>query len=123
MELIALLYVAAALFTGISAMFNAGSTFGLCGALSPLLALIAGGGITSAVRDGNYPRLGGVVAVGAVLFAASLYWVSQQGWTVVLKGHTVSGTAEVVVGFVIGLLFGLMDRPGWFSEKIHRPST
>ena len=101
-------YVLTVLFTGIPAMFRDSFSVGLAGTLAPLIALVAGGAITS-YHDGTVSRIW-TILIALIMLAGALYWLDQSGWQLLIFGNHVSGVTEGIIGFVSGLIFGLGDR-------------
>lgn len=108
MGFVIFVFVLTVLFTGGPAMFREDFALGLAGTLAPFLAVVAGGGITSPSPSGR----GGIarIAFGLALLAGAIFWLRAYGWELQLWGYRVSGTVEAIVGFVLGLAFGLTDR-------------
>lgn len=110
MSWLSAIYGLIALLTGGFAMFRDGFWFGLCGAVAPLVAMIAGAAILDGWRDPKSPTLG-VVALGVALFGASLYWVHAADWNVQLFEVRLSGITWCLIGVIVGVLFRLSYRP------------
>ena len=102
------LYILTVLVTGVPAIFQTGFMVGLCGTVSPILALIGGGGITGAMREESSKFAAAVF--GIILLAGSLFWTWNVGWHINLFGLHISGVTENLAGFVVGLIFGRRDR-------------
>lgn len=117
MAWLASFYVLTALVSGGHAMFNVGFGPGLAGALAPLLAIIGGGGITTPGAKG-FPKLG-TILTGLVMLALAIAWLRSQDWQLNLFGLLIPGTVEALVGFALGLGFGLTDKgePGLFTNR------
>ena len=110
MTWVSAIYGLIALATGGVAMFRDGFWFGLCGAIAPLIAMIAGGAILDGWRDPESPTAG-VLALGFALIAGSLYWVHAMDWNVQLFGLHLSGIVWCLIGVVAGVLFRLSYQP------------
>lgn len=105
-------YIIIVFLTGVSAMFRGEILVGIAGLFAPIIALIAGGTITS-VRS----TLGAVV-LGNALLGLALYWIQASGWNVQAFGIHLSGVKWCLIGFGVGLLFGLTDARK--SKKVGR---
>ncbi|MBU6207751.1 MAG: hypothetical protein KGQ42_08695 [Alphaproteobacteria bacterium] len=112
MSFLIFVYVAEVLITGVAAMFRVSFSFGLAGTLAPLIALIAGGGVTS-----NQSRVG-TIFIALLMLTAALYWIQLSGWQLHFFGNQISGFYECIIGFIVGLIFGLGDRPRFRHENI-----
>jgi len=108
MAWLASIYVITALISGGFAMFERGFWLGLAGALAPLLAIVGGGGITTPGATGR-PKLATIVT-GLVMLAVAILWVRSHDWQLDLFGLRVPGTVQALVGFAVGLGFGLTDK-------------
>jgi len=102
-------YVGLALVTGIKGMIYGEISAGLAGTLAPILTLIAGGGILSAKRGMPSMTIGSIV-VGLLMFAGGCFWLWFVDWNVVLYSMVLPGYFLGIVGFVLGLGFGLIGR-------------
>jgi hypothetical protein len=102
-------YVALALVTGIKGMIYGEIASGLAGALAPILTLIAGGGILSAKRGIPSMTIGSLV-VGFLMFAGGCFWLWFVDWEVRLNSIALPGHIFGIVGFALGLGFGLTGR-------------
>lgn len=110
MGLVTSLYVLIVMITGVPAFFKLGWGLGLCGTLSPWLALAGGGGIAGAMRGDVGKGAWITVLIGLALIATSIWWVEQVGWHLKLGNHDVLGWIENLTGAVLGFLFGLSKR-------------
>ena len=110
MGLITTLYVLTVMITGVPAIFKLGWGLGLCGTLSPWVALAGGGGIAEAARGTVGKGAWITVLIGIALIAASIWWVEHEGWHLNLLGHDVPGWVENFTGAVLGFLFGFSKR-------------
>lgn len=105
MAYIVFAYMIIALFTGVPAVFRGDVMLGLSGTLGPILAMIAGGGITQQKTDHGRVSIS-VVAFSLILFALSAYWTYRTGWTLRFWSVSVPGPLFGAVGYGLGLLFG-----------------
>ena len=98
------------LFTGVPALIRGEIWLGIAGILSPFLAIAAGGGITTAFRNPDYPSRTIAVLLGAALLAASIAWIWWMGWRIKIGPVEVPGPIENLIAFVVGLAFGQRER-------------
>ena len=85
-------------------MIYADFWMGLSTMLSPMLAMTAGAGITTAIREG-YPWAG-TSTLGAIFFSASVYWAHHANWAVHIGSYELPGEMMCLLGFLLGLAYG-----------------
>ena len=110
MGFISSIYLMLALFTGVSGMWHGDFWPGLAGTLAPMLAFVAGGGITSAQRDPRDSNPIVVAIFGGIILIIAAYWIGRTGWSVRLGEVHFSGVVWCLIGFGIGLTWGRRER-------------
>lgn len=110
MGLIATAFVALVLLTGVPAFWKLGWVLGLCGTVSPWVAIAGGGGIAEALRGSVGKGAWVTVIIGIAIVSAALWWPSYVGWRLNLFGLIVPGWLENLVAAFFGFSWGYSKR-------------